>query len=759
MEKYRIFVLTEQMKELVRSGREEEALAVADKLEVKKVRGYSDLKTMADLYLSNGILGKAKECLIELHDRNKSRSVVMQLINLTLRLKDPAEAEKYAKEFKLMAPDDYYNYIFRYNIDKLECKPVSELIESLEKLRDRERIDNWDYELAKLYHKSGAKEKCIAECKDIAIWFGSGEYVDRAKALLAYYSGELDITKAVDDDANDPDEESAATEDTGEVQSEAAFEENIRTDEEYTETESDEGGYQNENISEEPDESTYTEDLTEVQEVAYKDESFEDSDIRVYGEEQEAENFLSTTLSESLSAVVADVLESEERGEEEPMAVTRVRPYRPAKVERSQETFEEETADEAAQSDNNTETYENRVSEQSIEESIRNIRKHFRETDGTEAVEEETDPAQADEEEESTAVPEENEQQTLQEESTEETTEEMTEEITEGPAEENDDGFFGEVQEETSEPLIIPERFKLSERAKAAVEIPSDVKEEKEEIFNPAKKPRYNGRVFPIADGFAKEFMDAHGQSLEDYFGFMAIQPDIRSQLVKALDILLNPQIKNISLVITGGKQSGRKGLCKGVVDILHKAGFLNADRYAVTDAMKINGIEFGSRMKKLLGSCLVIDRAGMLSGDSVKTLLEAGEIASGKLAVILIDSRAEINKLFRNNREINSMFPVRIHIPSLDKEDIEELAYFEMEKREVVITLPARELMLKGIDRICRLKKDECLATAKDMIDKVLEHQETRTAKRYIELTLQGKLSEQDNIIMVEDVKNAIPQ
>ncbi|MBO7632776.1 MAG: hypothetical protein J6S72_00100, partial [Lachnospiraceae bacterium] len=191
MERYRNFIRLEQMKENIRAGRNEEALKLADCLSPSVVRSNSDLTIMSDLYLESGMLAKAGECLDELYSRKKTRSILMQLINLSVRLKKVEEAEKYYREFKAMAPDDFYNYIFRYSIDKIKGRNYDTLIEHLEKLKATEYIDSWAYELAKLYHKAGRKDDCIRECDDIVIWFGDGEYVDRAKALNAYYLGEL----------------------------------------------------------------------------------------------------------------------------------------------------------------------------------------------------------------------------------------------------------------------------------------------------------------------------------------------------------------------------------------------------------------------------------------------------------------------------------------------------------------------------------------------------------------------------------------
>jgi hypothetical protein len=75
------------MKENIRAGRNEEALKLADCLNPAAVRSNSDLTIMSDLYLESGMLAKAGACLDELYSRKKTRSILMQLINLSVRLK------------------------------------------------------------------------------------------------------------------------------------------------------------------------------------------------------------------------------------------------------------------------------------------------------------------------------------------------------------------------------------------------------------------------------------------------------------------------------------------------------------------------------------------------------------------------------------------------------------------------------------------------------------------------------------------------
>lgn len=59
-------------------------------------------------------------------------------------------------------------------------------------------MEKWAYELAKLYYKAGMEKECIQECSDLILWFGEGSYVEKAKILKAYYSGEVDKDEIIE---------------------------------------------------------------------------------------------------------------------------------------------------------------------------------------------------------------------------------------------------------------------------------------------------------------------------------------------------------------------------------------------------------------------------------------------------------------------------------------------------------------------------------------------------------------------------------
>ncbi|MBO4506379.1 MAG: hypothetical protein J5728_08145 [Lachnospiraceae bacterium] len=737
MERYRNFVRLEQMKENIRAGRNEEALKLADCLNPAVVRSNSDLSIMSDLYLESGMLAKAGACLDELYSRKKTRSILMQLINLSVRLKKVEEAETYYREFKAMAPDDFYNYIFRYSIDKIKGRNYDTLIEHLEKLKATEYIDSWAYELAKLYHKAGRKDDCIRECDDIVIWFGDGEYVDRAKALKAYYLGELSgVMRPERNEAEDTEEEPEAA-----AESEAAQETGDSGIVEII------GSVEEAAAAALPEEENDDDMVVVPEKEAEPEVSEEEFDAEDESEEIEEE----FAAEDELEDKAEDIDEPDVPDETEVAEETSGTAAEPAEEEESD--FEEDLRD-----------FEADIDDIKIADEV------FAQIEGYEGGYIEVEPVDVsgvindeDFEEENKAPAgsvsvkyeseEEETEEEMQLEDDDEETGDADEDVTADEAvpepEEEEVSEEEEPEEEEVSGAEEPEEEPEEEPAAAAA-AEAEPEEEIETVSHSFKGPG-SSKIAP--DSLLAAFLAKKDAQLEDYFGFFAYQRDIRGQLIKVLEILLNPQIKNKCLIVSGEHNSGSKTIIKGITKILYQNGFLKSPQVAFTEAEKMNTMSLEDKMERLLGCCVLINNAGRLSADAVGRLLKANEKFAGRTAVIITDHRSEINRMLKDYREINSMFPQRVHIPSYDMEDMEDLLFVRLEENSCEIEKHAYQLMMKKLKAIVKEVHEGSLAEADRFIGGAIDCMETRNAKKLLAGGF-GQVKSNDRIVTAEDVE-----
>ncbi len=193
IERYRAIVRLEEIRSLMESGDYEAAKVTADSIRKEKLKDSADLFLLAEVYRKCGELDTAKEFLLRIYEKKVTWRVLEELMEVCLAEKKPEEAQAYLKQYAKLSGGDPRNYIYEYRIGRQMHRPDEELLPVLQTLKAEEYTEKYAYELAKLYHKLGREQECMAECADLILWFGEGTYVERAKALQAYYRGELSV--------------------------------------------------------------------------------------------------------------------------------------------------------------------------------------------------------------------------------------------------------------------------------------------------------------------------------------------------------------------------------------------------------------------------------------------------------------------------------------------------------------------------------------------------------------------------------------
>ena len=88
MERYNTIVKIEEIRRLTENGEIERAVRAADTVEYERLRTVSDLSVLAEAYIRGKEFGKARRIYEKIFERSRSRRVAMQLVNLSIKLKD-----------------------------------------------------------------------------------------------------------------------------------------------------------------------------------------------------------------------------------------------------------------------------------------------------------------------------------------------------------------------------------------------------------------------------------------------------------------------------------------------------------------------------------------------------------------------------------------------------------------------------------------------------------------------------------------------
>ncbi len=781
MEKYKFIVKLGQIKDLIAKGQDERAIELAETVDFKKVKNIEDLGGIAALFLKKGMLLKARECYLELYDRVANRNTVMQLINLALRLKRPGEAEKYLREYQKIDRNDFYGLIFRYNIDKLEGKPVQELIPTLEKLKKKEYIEAWAYELAKLYHKAGEVEKCMAECDDLIVFFGEGEYVERAKALRDYYEKEGARAAIEKERAAKEAEEKVRKEELAEENARAveeAFAKHDAVDPDVTELTSD--GAAEAEEAEEVTDAGETEEVAEVTSAGETEEVTEVTDARetkevteVTDNTDEVAEVTSVEETDKAAAVAESAAEQKPEKKLDKDDLLLMQLLKEEGIEQPGEIIEEDMVlEDEEETDLGAEVRRAvaeaeepkviSISAEATEEAIKEIAEE-REEETVEVSEETTEITaeyeEAEETVESAEEPTEEEPENTEEyavESTEENTENYVEEYAEVVEEEVTEEQISETQstEATEQAVADPE----TQEPETAEEI---AEQEQEEEF--AEEPEKETAVTYAftEEGLTKvpagsrlaAFLEKSGCKLDDQFGYLAYINDIRVQIIKALEIILNTQVINAGIAVTGADRTDMIEIIKGIAKIESKSGLIKEASCALAPAEKINKMELETKVGKLVGRCLVIEGAGALSGTSVESILKICDKYGRRLGLILADNRSAMTQLLRDRRELNSILPVRIHVPVIDEADIINMVKYTIMKGGYSVTQAVEDALIARVKAI-KAEPAGRYAASRRFINAVIDAADRRATQDYLAATADGRKISGETAIELEDIE-----
>lgn len=193
-----------QAKNLLSEKQFSEALQVVEEIDTEKVKSIIDLKTIGQVYMDTKHFQEAREVYFHIYDKVQSRSVLYHLIYLSIQCGLLEEAEDFYEEYKKLDHETVDVKILNYYITKAKGASHQEQMDAIKEILAYDYLEEWAYELAKLYHKEGMEQECVDECSKIILWFGEGVIVEKAMLLKLHYVDGLDISspKAIEETRN-----------------------------------------------------------------------------------------------------------------------------------------------------------------------------------------------------------------------------------------------------------------------------------------------------------------------------------------------------------------------------------------------------------------------------------------------------------------------------------------------------------------------------------------------------------------------------
>lgn len=662
MEKYNE---TDLMKEIKRCAYEqdyEQAVQLAQTLDLNKMKNVSYLCLLGEIFLHEGENDLAEKVLLKAYEKMpKGRRALDMLTSLYIDKGSYSEAEYYYKEFISVASRDLHRYILRYRLDKGKGERTSVLIHTLEQLKDYEYIEEWAYELAKLYAEAGDEKKCIRECDEIAVWFGTGEYVDMANALKESLNN-----KAVAD-TTIPQQTVGAT---YMFDSEGLLERSdfnvplnvaeYMSDDEYSDVYDLEEGGRTETIVVEQLESVLEEEHFEADELA---EMFEETEtVKSEVEEQPTDTDVIASKVETILSGEADMIETSDEDED---FIARIQkkiesnyspsvPFVREDIESRMRMVEPEKLD-AISDDSVNEESDEIVSGEMDHSMLKGFFGEFgfEENPDTLITLDDDDDGEEDEIVEEPAMTEENVvENTIEEESGVHAFEtEPALNIEEDIKEAVNDNLLEEADEIVTEDIPVPDTV-------------LDIFATAVDILGVKKQ---------LAETFTK----------------------IESSLLDKEDILAP---YDINFVVSGTDESMKSQISIGIAKALNTYGMCDKNKMVRAKAEELNNMDFSMVFEKIAGGCLIISGAGALTEASVEIVSNYVNKDEQKVAIILEDSENDLKNLWKKYPKLRSKFLNVINISKYDESELVKLAESYAKRRGYDVSDEVRQIVLKDI-------------------------------------------------------------
>lgn len=746
MDKFEYQAKLEEINKLVEKEDYEEAVAIADTIEWKRVRSVRTLCMISEIYEAVGRMDDSKGILFRAYRRSpNSRQILYRLTEVCVQTQEFDDAVEYYTEYVNLAPHDNNKYILKYEIYKGRGSSVEEQIQVLEELKSREYTEQWAYELAKLYDEAGMADKCVAECDDLALWFHNGRYVVQALELKKKY---VPLTPEQQTIYENP--SSIVDMETKEAAIEAAVptldeeimkelpksEKEVIADSILMNTEKEIAAA----VSEHKEDTKTREDVREdVRNTAGAEER---------KEAQKPENikpvkgFDTVGLQNELASSMRKILEGmkpavpvpdlEEAPVLEPVAATREE--EPEEIIQGQMHIDDlltgDIPEESAESAENEKDEQKKALEQDILTAATiNISERIKKEIGNKdlrayAAEQRRKPAPTAEPEAVQPVARAEEPKAVQPQVV------RAEEPQAAQA----------AEPEAVQPQVVRvEEPQAAQAAEPESVQPQGVQTEEPETADPD----------PMS--YTRSGLDEKERQM---LGFWSSIRGMNEQVNVAVtqmmrSIMADKTSSRGNVILVGDAGNGRTTLALSIAKIIGRCKGLQRAKVAKIYAEDLNNKDIAATVSKIAGGVLIIEEAGDLSDNAIAQLSMAMDFKTDGLIVFLEDERRYLQDLLARNTQFAQKFDITINVPMLTKDELVEFGKYYALENDCVMDDSAVLTLYDGIGVMQTPEQPVAILDVKEVMDKAIKRANKFSLGKIFS-TISGKrFDEEDRVII----------
>ena len=709
VDKYEYQAKLEEMKKLVDKEEYEEAVAIADTIEWKRVRSVRTLCLVSEIYEIVGRAEDSKNILYRAYRRSPgSRQILYRLTEACVQTQDFDDAVEYYTEYVNLAPHDNNKYILKYEIYKGRGSSVEEQIQVLEELKRQEYTEQWAYELARLYAQAGMIDKCIAECDDLALWFHNGEYVVQALELKKKYAPLTPEQQTIYDNPS-----SIVDMETKEAAIEAAvptLDEEITKELPKSETEV---------IADSIMMNTEKEIAAAVAE--HKEETTQEEQTAEPARPKDFNTVeMQNELANSMRQILSGMRGSKSAAEPEPIPEAAVAATQEEEPEEEQQMEGQMSIDDiltgAAEESKQSPVSEAAPAAQVEEtqpqdilsaETINLSDSIHREIGDRDLRSYATELAARQREAAAVQIP-----------VPEPVKEPVLKDVPVMNKEEKEKQQ--PVQEEVQDVQPVQEAVqavepeKPAEAAEAAEETPAQTAQQEAEPQQP--------KIDPMS--YVRNGLDEKEKSLLGFWSSIRGMNEQVNEVVTLMmrSILTDKTSSHGNVLLIGDAGNGRTTLALGMAKILGRCKGLQSQKVAKIYAEDLNGKDIAATVNKIAGGILIIEEAGDLSDNAAAQLSMAMDFKTDGLIVFLEDERRYLMDLLGRNPQFAQKFDITLNVPTLTNDELVEFGKYYALQNDCVMDDSAVLTLYDGIGVLQNSEQPVAILDVKEIMDKAIK-------------------------------------
>ncbi|MCI7225892.1 MAG: hypothetical protein MR499_01565 [Lachnospiraceae bacterium] len=719
MDKYEYQAKLEEMKKLVDKEEYEEAVAIADTIEWKRVRSVRTLCLVSEIYEIVGRAEDSKNILYRAYRRSPgSRQILYRLTEACVQTQDFDDAVEYYTEYVNLAPHDNNKYILKYEIYKGRGSSVEEQIQVLEELKSQEYTEQWAYELARLYAQAGMIDKCIAECDDLALWFHNGEYVVQALELKKKYAPLTPEQQTIYDNPS-----SIVDMETKEAAIEAAvptLDEEITKELPKSETEV---------IADSIMMNTEKEIAAAVAE--HKEETTQEEQTAEPARPKDFNTVeMQNELANSMRQILSGMRGSKPAAEPEPIPEAAVAATQEEEPEEEQQMEGQMSIDdiltgaaeepkqspvsEAAPAAQVEETQPQDILSAETINLSDSIHREIGDRDlrsyATELAARQREAAAV-----QIPVPEPVKEPVLKDvpvmnKEKKEKQQPVQEEVQDVQPVQETVQNVQPVQEAVQ--AVEPE--KPAEAAEAAEETPVQTAQQEAEPQQP--------KIDPMS--YVRTGLDEKEKSLLGFWSSIRGMNEQVNEVVTLMmrSILTDKTSSHGNVLLIGDAGNGRTTLALGMAKILGRCKGLQSQKVAKIYAEDLNGKDIAATVNKIAGGILIIEEAGDLSDSAAAQLSMAMDFKTDGLIVFLEDERRYLMDLLGRNPQFAQKFDITLNVPTLTNDELVEFGRYYALQNDCVMDDSAVLTLYDGIGVLQNSEQPVAILDVKEIMDKAIK-------------------------------------